>query len=402
MTDVPKVFISYSHDSEEHKDWVKELAEFLRSHEIDVILDQWDLGLGSDIALFIEQGLSQSDRVLVISTDTYIEKANSGKGGAGHEKTILTADLLNDQNSNKIIPIVRNVKGETLVPEFLKSRKYLILSDDIDTEDKRLELVKDITAQHSNRTDSSNQDSSNEAKQPPGNIIVNQDLPSLEVNSTTFFSMRFAAAFPGLRGLEWFDDQENIEMRLIKLLEDPLVFSNNTPIWWWRDGNLHISSFKKLNDGIYLLNSDELKIRKIAAVNTGAYYQQFVYVETDAMEPTGIYPISEESIQENIRHFGYAREEYGLYKNETMVTLACYDDGAALINGELVELGTDVEPRTRYVTPYNIIIASSSSPINNGSFDTIFKQIMNDLLTGEATIEKLTEKILKQPRNQQL
>jgi hypothetical protein len=46
----PKVFISYSHDDMEHKLWVKELATLLRSHGVDIILDQWDLRLGSDLA----------------------------------------------------------------------------------------------------------------------------------------------------------------------------------------------------------------------------------------------------------------------------------------------------------------------------------------------------------------
>jgi hypothetical protein len=35
----PKVFISYSHDSEEHKAWVEDLARFLVSNGIDVVID---------------------------------------------------------------------------------------------------------------------------------------------------------------------------------------------------------------------------------------------------------------------------------------------------------------------------------------------------------------------------
>lgn len=54
----PKVFISYSHDSLSHKTWIKKLTTYLRNKGIDVILDQWDLALGSDIAKFMEHGLS--------------------------------------------------------------------------------------------------------------------------------------------------------------------------------------------------------------------------------------------------------------------------------------------------------------------------------------------------------
>lgn len=49
MIEHPKVFISYSHDSEEHKEWVLELATNLRKHGIDVILDQWELAVGKDL-----------------------------------------------------------------------------------------------------------------------------------------------------------------------------------------------------------------------------------------------------------------------------------------------------------------------------------------------------------------
>jgi len=45
----PKVFISYSHDSEEHKAWVADLARFLISNGIDVVIDAWNLRRGEDI-----------------------------------------------------------------------------------------------------------------------------------------------------------------------------------------------------------------------------------------------------------------------------------------------------------------------------------------------------------------
>lgn len=39
----PKVFVSYSHDNDAHKDWIMKLATDLRHHGVDIILDQWDL-----------------------------------------------------------------------------------------------------------------------------------------------------------------------------------------------------------------------------------------------------------------------------------------------------------------------------------------------------------------------
>lgn len=97
----PRVFISYSHDDKDHKNWVLKLATDLRSHGVDVTLDQWDLRLGDDLPFFMEQGLSSSSLVLCICSNTYVQKANAGKGGAGYEKKILAADLM--KNVEKIM-----------------------------------------------------------------------------------------------------------------------------------------------------------------------------------------------------------------------------------------------------------------------------------------------------------
>jgi hypothetical protein len=73
----PKVFVSYSHDSSEHKQWVGEISAKLRHDGIDVTLDQWDLSLGDDITKFMEDGLSLSDRVILICTENYVRKADA-------------------------------------------------------------------------------------------------------------------------------------------------------------------------------------------------------------------------------------------------------------------------------------------------------------------------------------
>ena len=54
VSQTPRVFISYSHDSQAHKDWVRHLAEKLQRNGVDTILDQWDLRLGGDLAFFAD------------------------------------------------------------------------------------------------------------------------------------------------------------------------------------------------------------------------------------------------------------------------------------------------------------------------------------------------------------
>lgn len=143
-TNEPKVFISYSHDNEEHKDWVLQLATRLRSNGVDVILDRWNLKLGSDLASFMERGLSKSSRIISVCSSNYVKKANEGKGGAGYEKQIITAEFINDQNHNWVIPLIKNNSDTRKTPIFLGSRLYIDFEDPHYYESKYEDLLRDI------------------------------------------------------------------------------------------------------------------------------------------------------------------------------------------------------------------------------------------------------------------
>ena len=61
---VPKVFISYSWSSEEHKQWVLNLASKLVSESgVDVILDRWHGVVGHDRFHFMEESIKLADKV---------------------------------------------------------------------------------------------------------------------------------------------------------------------------------------------------------------------------------------------------------------------------------------------------------------------------------------------------
>ena len=143
----PKVFVSYSHDSEPHQDWVLTLATRLVANGVDVVLDQWDLRLGSDLPHFMEQGLSAAHRVLTVCTESYVAKANAGHGGVGYEKMILTAQLMLDVTSDRIVPVIRANSLAQPVPTFLSSRMFIDFRDDLAFEAKYAELIRDIHGQ---------------------------------------------------------------------------------------------------------------------------------------------------------------------------------------------------------------------------------------------------------------
>jgi len=77
----PKVFISYSWDSDRHREWVSQLATRLRADYIDVVIDDWNLRPGDHLPQFMETAVRESDFVLLVCTPQYQEKANQRIGG---------------------------------------------------------------------------------------------------------------------------------------------------------------------------------------------------------------------------------------------------------------------------------------------------------------------------------
>jgi hypothetical protein len=144
MQDVPRVFMSYSHDSQHHKNWVLQLATRLVNNGVDVLLDQWNLRFGSDLPHFMETGLTGAGRVLAICSEQYVLKANRGQGGVGYEKAILTGHLMRNIASDKIIPVVRDNELAEKVPSFLSSRLYVDFRDEGSFEANYTALLRDV------------------------------------------------------------------------------------------------------------------------------------------------------------------------------------------------------------------------------------------------------------------
>ena len=140
----PVVFVSYSHDSPEHKRWVGELASRLVGSGVDVIIDQWDTGPGDDLPKFMEKSVTRANRVLVICTDAYVQKADDGMGGVGYEAMILTGELVKNLGQNKFIPIIRQPGDNAKKPKFLDTRFHVDFNDDGDFEYKLEELLREI------------------------------------------------------------------------------------------------------------------------------------------------------------------------------------------------------------------------------------------------------------------
>lgn len=77
----------------------------------------------------MEGSLSDSARVVVVCSETYVAKADAGRGGAGYETMILTAEIMTNLATDKFIPIVRQ-NGTTLLPKPLGTRLFINFNDD--------------------------------------------------------------------------------------------------------------------------------------------------------------------------------------------------------------------------------------------------------------------------------
>ena len=133
------VFISYSWETDEHKEWVHKLAADL-SEEFEIRIDQ-ELPLGLELTSFMESSIASSDKVLIIATPIYKKKADNRERGVGYETSLITDEIVTLQNQIKFIPLIKSGSKETSYPRYLGSRKGLDMTDDAKYQEN-LEILK--------------------------------------------------------------------------------------------------------------------------------------------------------------------------------------------------------------------------------------------------------------------
>ena len=145
----PRVFISYSHDSEDHKNWVINLATRLRNDGVEAILDYWHIRAGDDLTAFMEDEPEKADFIIVVCSKDYNKKIQARKGGSAYEKSIIASEQIRDMSEDKIIPIIRNNTGSgKLLPRYLNSKLALDFRGDSKFESEYNELLVKIYDQN--------------------------------------------------------------------------------------------------------------------------------------------------------------------------------------------------------------------------------------------------------------
>lgn len=143
-SNVPKVFISYSWESKEHSDWVKSLADKLLSDGIEAIIDSYDVSPGDRLPKFMESSIRDSDYVIIICTEEYKRKANNREKGVGYESHIISAELYNNHNDRKFIPIIRQGDFNTALPTYLNGKLAIDLRGNPFNEESYKDLIASI------------------------------------------------------------------------------------------------------------------------------------------------------------------------------------------------------------------------------------------------------------------
>ncbi len=138
---LPKAFISYSWDNDQHRTWVRNLAACLRGDGVDVVLDQWDAAPGDQLPEFMERSVLENDFVLIVCTPRYKEKSDGRVGGVGYEGDIMTAEALANRTPRKFIPILRTGDWRSAAPSWLVGKYYVDLRGETYSEEKYQDLL---------------------------------------------------------------------------------------------------------------------------------------------------------------------------------------------------------------------------------------------------------------------
>lgn len=145
----PKVFISYSHDSPEHKELVLRFAQRLRKDGVDAQIDEYNVGRpeGGWPRWMLDK-LDWADFVLLICTETYYrrfrghEEPDKGKG-VDWEGQLITFEIYRAKSrTTKFVPVIFGSRDKEFIPEPLSDQFYCL-----DSEDRYQELYSLLTGQ---------------------------------------------------------------------------------------------------------------------------------------------------------------------------------------------------------------------------------------------------------------
>lgn len=146
MQKMPTVFISYSWDTEDHINWVLELAGDLQEKGgVRVIVDKVAYDRKMNINAFMLKHIHESDYVLIICTSSYKKKAEALTGSSVGVETIISLGVFYEA-PEKFIPILKEKTptGEKTIPNYLYNYKYYDFTQKNKREESFNNLVQEL------------------------------------------------------------------------------------------------------------------------------------------------------------------------------------------------------------------------------------------------------------------
>ncbi|SFS77498.1 effector-associated domain 2-containing protein [Saccharopolyspora flava] len=124
---MPRVFVSYAHDSEAHMTRVREFATFLRVQGVDAELDRWDNQDRRDWLAWAIDEMRKADFVLVIASPMFARMGDGSEPSGRHrgiqaEAALLRELLHRDRKTwfRKVLPVVLPGGDLDGIPLFLQ------------------------------------------------------------------------------------------------------------------------------------------------------------------------------------------------------------------------------------------------------------------------------------------
>ena len=421
------IFLSHIHEERKLAETIKESIEevFMEAVHVFVSSNEDDIRVGTEWFNEIEDQLSSAETIVLLLTPSSIKRPwiNFEAGGAW-------------ALGKHVVPVAaKGLEIDDLPPRF--NRKMAIQLSDSESHNQlvagiagraNLKEPRDFSFPLAQKQQSQLEGSSLEvddsqegdSRAEPSDEEFRPHLQSVGglpyVSSDRIFFDRMCDAFPGHRNAEEIDDPDSAIDRLEVLLRDPLRADNpdkqtryRHPFYWVRGSlDLPIKQFERLNERRCLIDHKDIEISRLVSVRCfDSGERDFVYIEVEADEPADCYkeeyteiPI-EDKLRQRDSHDGirayHIEEEYGLW-NGHEITRGQYDDGAAIVNGELVSTIGEAELRSHYVTRTNFLITAQKNVVSHRNYQRKYTGIMNAILKGEASLEELIALVGDTPR----